>query len=122
MIGIELIEEERIRQVNEEGWTDRHDDQYYNGELTDAGDAYLKYYNAGSGTKMPRFWPWEESWWKPSEDPCRNLVKAGALYKADVDRLNRIAVHYEYDTQEWLNAQIKIIAQMLDKLNKNDTL
>ena len=34
-------------------------------------------------------WPWGSEYWKPSEDPVRNLVKAGALIAAEIDRLNR---------------------------------
>lgn len=34
-------------------------------------------------------WPWDENWWKPSLDPIRNLVKAGALLAAEIDRLQR---------------------------------
>jgi hypothetical protein len=37
--------------------------------------------------KAPSDWPWEKSWWKPSADPIRNLVKAGALIAAEIDRL-----------------------------------
>jgi len=35
-------------------------------------------------------WPWEREAWKPSEDPIRNLVKAGALIAAEIDRLQRL--------------------------------
>ena len=36
------------------------------------------------------YWPWDMKWWKPSdEDPIRNLVKAGALIAAEIDRLQR---------------------------------
>lgn len=37
----------------------------------------------------PREWPWDASWWKPSPDPIANLVKAGALIAAEIDRLQR---------------------------------
>ncbi len=36
-------------------------------------------------------WPWEMAWLKISEDPVRNLVKAGALIAAEIDRLLRLA-------------------------------
>ncbi|MNY70647.1 hypothetical protein D3C86_2088230 [compost metagenome] len=36
-------------------------------------------------------WPWSEDWWKPSPEPRRNLVKAGALILADIERLDRAA-------------------------------
>lgn len=37
--------------------------------------------------KAPDEWPWDPSWWKPSPDPVANLVKAGALIAAEIDRL-----------------------------------
>ena len=41
------------------------------------------------GDAPPERWPWDESWWKPSNDSIRNLVKAGALIAAEIDRLHR---------------------------------
>jgi hypothetical protein len=38
----------------------------------------------------PLAWPWAEKWWKPSEDQVRNLVKAGALIAAEIDRIQRL--------------------------------
>jgi len=32
-------------------------------------------------------WPWDMEWWKPEYDPIKNLVKAGALIAAEIDRL-----------------------------------
>ena len=37
----------------------------------------------------PIDWPWEDNAWKPSGDPVWNLVKAGALIAAEIDRLAR---------------------------------
>lgn len=37
--------------------------------------------------KAPDEWPWDPSWWKPSPDVVSNLVKAGALIAAEIDRL-----------------------------------
>jgi hypothetical protein len=43
-----------------------------------------------AGKVRPCFdWPWSKKWWKPSSDPIRNLVKAGALIAAEIDRLQR---------------------------------
>lgn len=39
---------------------------------------------------IPKFWPWERKWWKPSQDQVRNLVKAAALIAAEIDRLQRL--------------------------------
>jgi hypothetical protein len=41
-------------------------------------------------TLIPKDWPWDLSWLKPSPDPKHNLVKAGALIAAEIDRLNRL--------------------------------
>lgn len=35
-------------------------------------------------------WPWDAKWWKPSDDPIKNLVKSGALIAAEIDRLQNI--------------------------------
>ncbi len=43
--------------------------------------------------KLPSGYQWPEDWeaevWKPSADPVHNLVKAGALIAAEIDRLQR---------------------------------
>jgi hypothetical protein len=101
--GVCQVMLERSRQENEEGWTPEHDDQHVSGELNDAALAYayasalqsrgetLRYILGldGSGD-LPKPWPWGAYWWKPSEDPIRNLVKAGALICAEIDRLERM--------------------------------
>jgi len=85
--AISLIAEERLRQIEAEGWTPEHDDEHGGGQLADAAACYAL---AGGG--MPEdmfmaFWPWEGFWWKPTpRDPVRNLVKAGALIAAEIDR------------------------------------
>lgn len=95
--GIELIAVERVRQVEKEGWTPEHDDEHRMAELGLAGLSYVSL--AASQVRMhgmcvkerlPMYWPWK-SFWKPSEDPVRNLVKAGALIAAEIDRLQRAA-------------------------------
>ena len=40
--GIELIAEERHRQIEKEGWTPEHDDQHNAGDLVHAAAAYTK--------------------------------------------------------------------------------
>lgn len=90
--GTSLITAERFRQINEEGWTAEHDAEHSAGELGYAAIAYLVNHYAPSYTgSPPGWWPWEREWWKPSDDPVRNLVKAGALIAAEIDRLQRIA-------------------------------
>lgn len=90
MTGEELISQERERQITQEGWTPKHDDEHVDGELLDAAYCYLysedvNCYESG----IPFGWPWEPRSWKPSEDIIINLVKAGALIAAEIDRLKR---------------------------------
>lgn len=88
--GIELIAEERKRQIEVEGFTAEHDNRWVGGELVMAAICY-----AQEGGKSPEFrpfgFPWEKEWWKPSpDDRIRDLVKAGALISAEIDRLNTL--------------------------------
>lgn len=98
--GVDLIAAERRRQVEAEGWTQHHDSQHKRGELAMAASCYANHAAVQSvlpnpadvvdyGTKLnlPHMWPWEEEWWKPSVDRIKNLVKAGALIAAEIDRL-----------------------------------
>lgn len=88
MTGAESIAAERQRQISEGGWTAEHDDEHAAGELAEAAQCYvMETIQPGDGNA---FWPWEGSWWKPSADPVRNLVKAGALIAAEIDRLQRV--------------------------------
>lgn len=89
--GIALMAAERERQVTQEGWTPDHDAQHSDGELQIAAWAYLTESGAFAGEgrcgdEPPEAWPWAPHFWKPS-DHVRNLVKAGALIAAEIDRL-----------------------------------
>lgn len=91
MSGIELIASERQRQILSEGWSPEHDAHHVNGELRDAAICYAMVCDDnGAGENAVDIWPWERGWWKPSEDPIRNLAKAGALIAAEIDRLQRL--------------------------------
>lgn len=101
---------ERNRQITAEGWTPEHDDEHDGGEMAAAGAAYAlhaaDYLNPHSqgdgGDEAPDCWPWHDgiagrgegpektkpAWWKPGA-PRRNLVKAGALILAEIERLDR---------------------------------
>ena len=96
--GVELIAAERRRQVEQERWTPEHDAEHVDAEMSDAATCYAEH--AGTQVRggifvrrLPAHWPfaWAAEWWKPSPDPVRNLVKAGALIAAEIDRLNRMA-------------------------------
>lgn len=94
MNGRELIEEERKRQIEVEGWSLVDDDRYVKQELLHAGKAYemAAAYEMANGvqlTAVPSRWPWHPEWWKPVGGPVRLLEKAGALYLAEADRCER---------------------------------
>lgn len=81
---------ERRRQVEAEGWTPEHDDQYQHGSIAQAAGCYALH---ASGVyhgmfPAPAVWPWMPKWWKPTT-PRRDLVKAGALILAEIERLDR---------------------------------
>ncbi|HBT5799378.1 TPA: hypothetical protein PCK99_003452 [Klebsiella pneumoniae] len=82
---------ERKRQVTAEGWTPGHDDEYEHGELADAAGCYaLSSELFDCAGEPPRPWPWPDEWWKPT-NRRRDLVKAGALILAEIERLDRTA-------------------------------
>ena len=102
--GVELIAAERVRQVEQEGWTNEHDEIHSVGELRAAAVCYL--FAAGRLLSEPGVptekikseiifrrlapnWPWGAEWLKISDDPIRNYVKAGALIAAEIDRIQR---------------------------------
>ena len=102
--GAELIADERKRQIEVEGWSTEHDAQYNNYELINAATCYcqpesIRTYNRtwrglehpDDITIPPIGWPWAKEWWKPSpDDRVRELVKAGALIAAEIDRLQTL--------------------------------
>ena len=87
-LSINLIEAERNRQQYVEGWTEEHDDKHVNNELALAAACY-----AVPDVFSQGYWPptWDLSWYKPTTR-IRDLVKAGALIAAEIDRLQRIEI------------------------------
>ena len=97
MSVIEEIAAERRRQVEVEGWPSKHDDQHDKHELAIAAACYAAPgFEEGFAVGVcPRsellpFWPWSTWWWKPTERR-RDLIKAGALIVAEIERLDRAA-------------------------------
>lgn len=105
MTGAELIADERTRQIVDEGWSFEHDAEHTEEELIDAAHCYINakryrevYFQEDA---VPLRWPWDEDWWKPTpEDRIRELVKAGALIAAEIDRQIQI--------ERKLNSKLKI--------------
>lgn len=96
---------ERQRQFND--WTPEHDDQHGDGAMAAAAACYALHsagdsaIGSGKLNRMAKanypklvgnLWPWGAEWWKPRESR-RNLVKAGALILAEIERLDRKALH-----------------------------
>lgn len=95
--GIQLITEERSRQITKEGWTSDHDDTHTGGEMAIAAACYALEdvvdfkipINLQCSQKITHWlWTWSSCWWKPKDRIC-NLVRAGALIAAEIDRLQR---------------------------------
>lgn len=87
------IAAERRRQVEQEGWAPRHDDQHTNGALVRAAASYAlgKRAVTNIGGQAVNIWPWEEYWFKPTSRR-RDLIKASALIVAEIERLDRAAI------------------------------
>jgi hypothetical protein len=97
MSGAELIAAERQRQIDAEGWTPEHDAEHHDFALAWAARGYIDAATIDDElwVEYPDFhplnWPWEREAYKPSRgaDRVRDLVKAGALIAAEIDRLER---------------------------------
>lgn len=100
--GIELIAEERRRQIEEEGWSESHDYEHWDESLAKAASCYAlpgEDRICDGEIPVPENWPWEPQSWKPARcefksdnnyisERIRELQKAGALIAAEIDRLN----------------------------------
>lgn len=108
MISLQLITEERRRQVKEKGYDNKRDDSQDTGELIQAAQCYLDHVSRNShfmlisdsynnnlklyrDVKRPENWPveWTPESWNP-DSPIKDLVKAAALIAAEIDRQLRI--------------------------------
>lgn len=101
--GVEMIQAERDRQLQELNHTPDRDDTYANGQLASVASIYAKYATSehfseglwlGNMDAAPTGWPWRDGLWNPTT-PKRMLIKAGALIAAELDRLQRIELRAE---------------------------
>ena len=83
--GIELIAEEREKQIAKYNHTAYSDQCYQNKELLEAAAAYIGAAYS-RGTEGVELWPWHPDSFKP-EDYISNLKKAGAFIAAELDRV-----------------------------------
>lgn len=99
---------ERARQIETEGWTADHDDEWHDrGELARAAGCYALHAGARGAWSESSYrkaaplyhdpveghelWPFGAEWWKP-KDPRRDLVRAAALILAEIERIDRASL------------------------------
>lgn len=95
--GIELIKEERQRQIEVEGWTAAHDSKHDMGQLAYAAVTYalpdftisFQFKGVKIGIDPMFHWPFEKQWLKRGTRK-QDLIKAGALIAAEIDRLQNL--------------------------------
>lgn len=75
--GLELIEEERRRQIEDFGFTTEFDQRHSDGELAGAAMVFLN--------RDLESWPWQGT--PMFNGRIQDLVRAGALIAAELDRL-----------------------------------
>lgn len=84
-IGINLINEERNKQLLKHGFGPKHDLQYTNRELLKAAYVYLLHVTFPNYARWDEEWPWDDNWLKDDGD-IENLKKVAALVAAEIDR------------------------------------
>lgn len=87
------IAAERRRQIEVEGWTPEHDDKHTGGGMAFAAAAYATHAHAGATMMSGVIWRWTgwaNKWFKP-RNARADLVRAGALIAAEIERLDRAA-------------------------------
>jgi hypothetical protein len=96
--GWQDIVAERRRQIEVEGWAPEHDDRHRSGQLATAAAVYALTGSSSGRASWDKgqepslteqIWSWDWSWFKPTGSARRDLVKAGALIIAEIERLDR---------------------------------
>jgi hypothetical protein len=89
LAALTLIADERDRQIKVKGWTPQHDDdEHTDGGLALAAASYALH-AVGKFATSRTVWPWDLKGFKP-KDTRRDLVRAGALIVAALERVARI--------------------------------
>ena len=96
-----MIAQERHRQIATKGYSMSHDQQHTKDELSLAAACYAtpdRLRNLDGSESKPNDWPFGVEWWKPDpENRIRELVKAGALIVAELDRLRGVKHYRGFD-------------------------
>lgn len=92
--GLAAIAAERTRQIEVEGWSTEHDDEHADCQMAGAAACYamsaIPHWAKHEAIRL--LWPWSKDWWKPRSHR-ENLVRAGALIVAEIDRIDRAALN-----------------------------
>lgn len=99
--AIKDVINERQRQINQEFYSTKNDDEYKQNELLRAAVCYAEnvvrrgwVFDSSFGPdvyqeeEVPDLWPWDLDFWKP-KNPRRDLVRAAALIIAEIERIDR---------------------------------
>lgn len=124
MTGAELIAKERQRQIDKEGWTADHDDQHELEELAKAA-AYYAYPPSTHPKKINylttfiEFFAWPVHWdlkWdkKDKHDRIKQLIIAGALCAAEIDRFQRKQGHTTQKANRRLMREVIFVRFFVD--------
>jgi hypothetical protein len=99
MRGHDSIKAERKGQMSEHGYYAENDNNWANGELSRAANCFLQAAEVQRiepeltkeevKSKVAGFWPWDEQTLKVNKSRTKNLIKAGAMIAAELDRLFR---------------------------------
>nr|WP_313634440.1 hypothetical protein [Brevundimonas diminuta] len=102
-VAVTDIAAERQRQVDVEGWSDSHDDEHDGYQMARAAGCYAFHASREDddgdtgmfvSAAVHHGWPWDRAWWKPKSRRA-DLVRAGALIVAEIERLDRAALQAE---------------------------
>ena len=88
---VEEIADERLRQVVEEGYHTKHDDEHIEGSIAIAAACYTLGEEAIDELWQQHsvvLWPWNEEAYKP-KNKRRDLIRGAALIVAEIERIDR---------------------------------
>lgn len=88
--GVSRIADERRRQIDAEGYTPLHDSEHEDGDIACAAAVYAAPDWARTEGVMDLLWPGAWAFKPTPTDRIRELVKAGALIAAEIDRLRAL--------------------------------
>ncbi|WP_143960255.1 hypothetical protein [Litoribacter populi] len=120
--AIKLIKDERKRQIEVKGFTPEHDDNWNNPQdLILAAATYQM--EPEHRTEYPFSWPWHIKSWKPTakqgiQGRIRELVKAGALYIAAKETLERRGI--EHPLKQACCKRVDGVAEMIAELMRKE--